>query len=228
MEFKIEKITNAVSEVGSKIKKYPLLIGAVGVVGLVGFLALKKGSGTTQTVAVDDKIATFAGTPEAVTADNTLDQVTDLLDQYKTDIDLSFENSNQSLYKYQNLVNDELQKIQDTVKTNSDLTSTKLQLIQSNQQPVTSISSPSTTATTPVAPSTVKEIAVSNYQQTTPDYGNNGVGYNKVVSDAFEANLKVNKTAYDTEIARVNKVIADRKSAGLDITAQTAYLNKIK
>ena len=39
--------------------------------------------------------------------------------------------------------------------------------------------------------------------------------------------MKVNKDAYNQEIKRVNDVIANRKEAGLDITAQINYLNKL-
>jgi len=58
--------------------------------------------------------------------------------------------------------------------------------------------------------------------------GNNGIGYDAAKSASFESSLKTNTSSYNKEIARVNEVISNRKVAGLDTTAQTNYLNKIK
>ena len=82
-------------------------------------------------------------------------------------------------------------------------------------------------ATPTQAPATAKEKAVSVYQNGT-NIGNNGVGYNKAVSDSFEASLKTNQSAYQAEMARVDQVIANRVAQGLDITNQVAYKNKIQ
>lgn len=57
--------------------------------------------------------------------------------------------------------------------------------------------------------------------------GNNGIGYDPEKSKAFEKSLQTNSSAMGTELVRVNTVIANRKAAGMDISAQTAYLKKL-
>lgn len=67
-----------------------------------------------------------------------------------------------------------------------------------------------------------------NIQASAPvNLGNNGIGYNAAVSNAFESSLKSDSSAKSAEIARTNEVIANRTAAGLDTTAQRNYLNKI-
>lgn len=77
---------------------------------------------------------------------------------------------------------------------------------------------------------TTKQVAYAQtiQAQAPINLGNNGIGYDAAKSNAFEASLKTNQSAYNTEIKRVNEVIANRKAAGLDITNQVNYLNKIK
>jgi hypothetical protein len=75
--------------------------------------------------------------------------------------------------------------------------------------------------------------AQTNYAKTIQasapvNLGNNGIGYDAAKSASFESSLKTNTSAYNAEISRVNEVIANRTAAGLDTTAQTNYLNKIK
>lgn len=79
-------------------------------------------------------------------------------------------------------------------------------------------STPTKTTSTPAATTPAKTL----------NLGNNGVGYNAAVSNTFESSLKTNTSAYNAEMARVNQVIADRKSVGLDTSVQEAYKKKIQ
>lgn len=83
------------------------------------------------------------------------------------------------------------------------------------------------TPTASQAPATAKETYAGIYQNGLY-VGNNGQGYNEAVSKAFESSLKTDQSAYQKEIARVNEVIQNRTSLGLDTSLQYAYLNKIK
>lgn len=102
-----------------------------------------------------------------------------------------------------------------------------------------------TTTTAPKAP-TVASVATPSMAKSTPTpapapapkapatttnvakYGNDGVGYDPVTFQQDMNNFASNPIAYQQELARVNDVIANRQSAGMDISKQTNYLSQLQ
>lgn len=178
-----------------------------------------------------------------------LSTTTDLINKEKTETDQQIENMGLSVERYRTQTADLFQKVTESIRSSAEATANKFATLDQKinniptytPPPVVTYSpaptpAPSYTPPTPATPistptavegTTAKQTYAGIYQDG-KYVGNNGVGYNEAVSTAFESSLKTDKSAYNAEMARVDEVIANRKSLGLDTTLQEQYKAKIQ
>jgi hypothetical protein len=197
------------------------------------------GSQNTKIEEVSGKLVTYQDTLQA-----SIDAQNKKIADTQTAIQNQADNFNNSFNQAVSSFNSAVANTNKVVEETSRSFSTQLQQVSSGGGSSSSGSSNSSgssgggSSVVQAVAKTVKETTdsigqvirtvTSGNTSTTYNLGNNGVGYDAAKSAAFESSLKTNTSAYNTEMARVNQVISDRKAQGLDTTAQEAYKAKIQ